>query len=163
MENSRVVPHKIKNRSTIWPSNSTAGYIPQRIKSKDLNRYLYTCVYSTIIFSSQKMSISGWLDKQNVYTQERNAVVIQSLSHAHLVVTSWTAAHQTSLSFTVSLSLLRLMSNKSVMPSNHLILYHPLLIPRSIFPSIRVFSNESALRIRKPKYWSSSFSISPSN
>ena len=89
-------------------------------------------------------------------------VLVQSLSHLQLFVTSWTAAHQASLSFPVSLSLLRLMSIESVMPSNHLILCHPLLLP-SIFLSIRVFSNESVLQIRWPKYWSFSFSISPSN
>ena len=74
----------------------------------------------------------------------------------------WTAAHQASLSITNSQSLLKLMSIKSVMPSNHLVLCHPLLLP-SIFPSIRVFSNESVLHIRWPKYWSFSFSISPYN
>ena len=78
-------------------------------------------------------------------------------------MTSWTWACQASLSFTVSQSLLKLMPIESVMPSNHLILYHPLLFLPSIFPSIRVFSNESALHIRWPEYWSFSFSISPSN
>ena len=78
------------------------------------------------------------------------------------LATSWTAAHQASLSFTISQSLLKVMSIESVMPSNHLILYHPLLLPPSIFPSIGVFSNESALHIRWPKDWSFSFSISPS-
>ena len=77
--------------------------------------------------------------------------------------TPWTAAHQASLSFTISQSLFKLMSTESVMPFNHLILCHPLLLPPSIFPSIRVFSNESVLRIRWAKYWSFSFSISPSN
>ena len=77
-------------------------------------------------------------------------------------VTPWTAAHQTSLSITNSRSLLKLMSIESVMPSNHLILCHLLLLP-SIFPSISVFSNESALCIRWPEYWSFSFSTSPSN
>ena len=77
--------------------------------------------------------------------------------------TSWTAARQASLSITDSWSLLKLMSIASVMPSNHLILYSPFLLPPSIFPSIRVFSNESVVRIRWPKYWSVSFSISPSN
>ena len=77
-------------------------------------------------------------------------------------MTPWTAAHQASLSITISRSLLKLMSFESVMPSNHLILCHPVLLP-SIFPSIRVFSNESALPIRWPKYWSFSFSIRPSN
>ena len=77
--------------------------------------------------------------------------------------TPWTAAHQASLSFTISWSLLKLMSIKSVMPSNHLILCHPHLLLPSVFPSIRVFSSESVLHIRWPKYWSFSFSISPSN
>ena len=77
--------------------------------------------------------------------------------------TPWTAAHQASLSITNSWSLLILMSIELVMPSNHLILCCPLLLPPSINPSIRVFSNESVLRIRWPKYWSFSFSISPSN
>ena len=78
-------------------------------------------------------------------------------------MTSWTAAHQTSLSNTISQSLLKLMSIELVMPSNHLILCRPLLLLPSTFPSTRVFSNESALRIRWPKYWHFSFSISPSN
>ena len=88
-------------------------------------------------------------------------VVVQSFSHVQLFATPWTTACQASLSFTNSQNLLKLMSIESEMPSNHLILCH-LLLP-SIFPSIRVFSNESALRIRWPKYWSFSFSISPSN
>ena len=89
-------------------------------------------------------------------------VVVQSLSCVQLIATPWTAARQASLTFTISRSLLKLISIESVMPSNHLILCCPLLL-LSIFPSIRVFSNESALRIRWPKYWSFSFSISPSN
>ena len=88
---------------------------------------------------------------------------LQLLSHVRLFATPWTAARQTSLSITNSQSLLKLMSIESVMPSNHFILCHPFLLLPSIFPSIRVFSNESALRIRWPKYWSFSFSISPSN
>ena len=78
-------------------------------------------------------------------------------------MTPWTSAHQASLSITNSWSLLKLMSIASVMPCSHLILCHPLLLPSSVFPSIRVFSNESVLHIRWPKYWSFSFSISPSN
>ena len=89
--------------------------------------------------------------------------LVQSLSHVWLFTTPWTAAHQASLSIINSWSLHKLMSIESVMPSNHLILCHPLYLPPSIFPSIRVFSNESVLRIRWPKYWSFSFSISPSN
>ena len=91
------------------------------------------------------------------------AFVVQSLNCVWLFATPWTAAHQGSLSFTISQSLLKLMSTESVMPSNHLILCRPLLLLPSIFSSIRVFSNESALHIRWPKYWSFSFSISPSN
>ena len=88
---------------------------------------------------------------------------VQSLSHVHLFVTPWTAAHQVFLSITNSQSLLKLMSIELVMSSNHLILCHPLLLLPSILPSIRVFSNESVLHIRWPEYWSFSFSISPSN
>ena len=88
---------------------------------------------------------------------------VQSLSHVRVFSTPWTTACQASLSITISQSLLELMSIESVIPSNHLILCHPLLLLPSIFPRIRVFSNESALRIRWPKYWSFSFNISPSN
>ena len=88
---------------------------------------------------------------------------VQSLCRVQLFVTPWTAARQASLSITNSRSLLKLMSIKSVMPSNHLILCHPLFLPPSIFPRIRAFSNQSALHIRWPKYWSFSFSISPSS
>ena len=88
---------------------------------------------------------------------------VRSLSHVRLFATPWTAEHQASLSITNSQSLLRLMFIALVMPYNQLILYHPLFLPTSIFPSVRVFSNESILCIRWPKYWSFSFSISPSN
>ena len=107
---------------------------------------------------------------------------VQSLSHVRFLATPWTAAHQAplsmgfsrqeycccllrqvSLSITNFQSLLKLMSIELVMPSNHLILCHPLLFPPSVYPSIRVFSNESALHIRWPKYWSFSFSITPAN
>ena len=88
---------------------------------------------------------------------------VQLLSHVQLFATPWTAGCQASLSLTNSQSLLKLMSIESVMPSNHLILCHPLLLLPLIFPSIRVFSNESVLCIRWPKYWSFSFKISPSN
>ena len=88
---------------------------------------------------------------------------VQSLSRVQLFETPWTAAHQASMSITNSRSLLKLMSVDLVMPSNHLILCLPLLLLPSIFPSIRVFPNESVLPIRWPEYWSFSFSISPSN
>ena len=90
-------------------------------------------------------------------------ISVQSLSHVQLFVTPWTAACQTSLSITNSQSLLKLMSIESVMPSKHLILCHPLLLLPSIFPSIRVFFNESALLIKWPQYWSFSFNISLSD
>ena len=90
-------------------------------------------------------------------------VVVQSLSCVQIFVTPWTTACQDSLSVTISQSLHKLMSIESVMPSNHLIIYQPLLLLPSIFPSIKVFSNESALHIRWPKYWSFNFSISPSS
>ena len=93
---------------------------------------------------------------------EGNHVVVQLLSHVQLFVTSWTAARQASLSFTITLSLLK-FTTESVMLSHHLILCHPLLLLPSVFPSIRIFSNESALHIRWPKYWNFSFSISPFN
>ena len=88
---------------------------------------------------------------------------VQLLSHVQLFVTPWTAVHQASLSITSSQTLLKLMSIALVMPSNHLILCHPLLLPPSIFPSIRVFSNESVVHIRWPKYWSFSFNINLPN
>ena len=88
---------------------------------------------------------------------------VQSLSRVQLFATQWTAACQASLFITNSCSLLKFMSVESVMPSDHLILCHPLLLPPSIFPSSRVFSNESVIRNRWPKYWNFSFSISPSN
>ena len=100
---------------------------------------------------------------ENVWCPLMCTSSVQSLSCAQLVVTPWTAAHHASLSITSSWSLLNLMSIESVMPSNHLILCHPLLLPPSIFPSIRVFFNELVLCIRWPKYWRFSFIISPSN
>ena len=96
-------------------------------------------------------------------TQHHQFSSVQSLSRVRLFATPWTAAHQASLSITNSRSSLKVMSIELVMPSNHLILYRPLLLLPSIFPSIRVFSNESVLHIRWSKYWSFSFSINPSN
>ena len=97
------------------------------------------------------------------HCHNREVHSVQLLSHIWLFVTPWTAARQASLSLTSSQSFLKLMSIKLVMPSSHLILCRPLLLLPSIFPSIRVFSNESVLHIRWPKYWSFTFSISPSN
>ena len=110
------------------------------------------------------MSINRWMDKDavvNIYNGIFSSV--HSLSRVWLFATPWTAACQASLSITNSRSLFKLMSIMLVIPSNHLILCCLLLLPPSIFPSIRVFSNELVLCIRWPKYWSFSFSISPSN
>ena len=99
----------------------------------------------------------------NIIIEQTEYQSVQSLSHVQLFAPPWIAACQASLSITISQSSLRLTSIESVMPSSHLILCYPLLLLPSIFPSIRVFSNKSALRIRWPKYWSFSFSINPSN
>ena len=108
------------------------------------------------------LSLLAWLVLSPDYYLILQFSSAQSLSHVQLISTPWTAAGQSSLSITNSQSLLKLMSIQSVMPSNHLILGRPLLLP-SIFPSIRVFSNESVLHIRWPKYCSFSFSIIPLN
>ena len=113
-------------------------------------------------FAFSRMSYS-WNYTVHSLFRLASSTSVQLLSCVQLFATSWTAAHQTSLSITNSRSLLRLMSIELVMPSNHFILCHPLLLLPSIFPSIRVYSNESALCIRWPKYWSFSFNISPSN
>ena len=110
-------------------------------------------------YRSRKMM---WLSKITHNTLRKHSSV-QSLSCIQLFATPWTAAHQASLSITNFQSLLKLLSIESVMPSNHLILCCPLLLLPSIFPSTRVFSNESVLHMRWPKYWSFSFNISPSN
>ena len=104
-----------------------------------------------------------WLSVCRVCLCLYACVVVQPLSHVQLFVTPWTAANPASLSFTISWSLLKLMAIESVMSSNHLILCCPLLLLPSILPSIRVYSNESALCIRWPKHWSFRFSSSPSN
>ena len=111
------------------------------------------------LYISEDLSVSTTLSILLMY--QFNSV--QSLSPFRLFVTPWTAAHQTSLSITNSQSLLKLMSIESMMPPNQLILRCTLLLSPSIFPRIRVFSNESVLCIRWPKYWSFSFSTSPSN
>ena len=110
--------------------------------------------------------VTTWTNTEDITLSEKSHYMfssVQSLSYVRLFATPWTAAHQASLSKTNSRSLLKLMSFESVMPSNHLILCHSLLLSPSIFPSIRVFSNESALHMRWPKYWSFSLNISPSN
>ena len=115
------------------------------------NGHLYRCLKFTFIFL------------EFILCRHQDDSSVQSLSCFQLFASPWAAARQASLSITNSQSLHKLMSIESVTPTNHLILCHPLLLPPSIFPSIMVFSNESALYIRRPNYWSFSFSISPSN
>ena len=117
------------------------------------------CPGDSIVHSELRIMI------QNVrafFVTSPEFVAVQSLNHVQLSVTPWTAACQASLSFTIFWNLLRLMSIDLMVPSNHLILCHLLLLP-SIFPSIKAFYNQLALRIRWPKYWSFSFSFSPSD
>ena len=119
-------------------------------------------MFTATLFTWAKQNcslIDKWIKKIYIFYISS----VQSLSHVWLSATPWTAACQASLSITNSCSLLKLMSIETVIPSNHLILCHPLLLLPSIFPSIRVFSNESVLCIRWPQYWSFSFIISPSN
>ena len=121
----------------------------------------YLHLYLSIIHQGQYLVVKKKSFLKGKYEIPISSV--QSLSRVRLFVTPWTAARRASLSITSSRSLLKLMFIESVMASNRLILCHPLLLPPSILPSIRVFSNESALCIRWPKYWNLSFSISPSN
>ena len=113
-----------------------------------------------ITFIVNLISCRHWLE---CFLHLDIAISVQSLSRVWLFATPWTAAHQASLSITNSQSPPKPMSIEMVMPSNHLILCHPLLLLPSIFPSIRVFSNDSVLCMRWPKYWSCSFNISPSS
>ena len=115
------------------------------------------------INNTEKIHTSKPSLKAMLSFQKKEKQLVSSVSQSCLFATPWTAAHQASLCITSSQSLLKLMSIESVMPSNHLILCHPLLLLPSIFPSTKVFSSESVLCIRWPKYWSFSFSISPSN
>ena len=133
-----------------------------------LSRWCLPTISSSVIpFSSYLQFFSALFVKEAIlcpyiFLAPLTKIVALLLSHVRLFVTPWTAAHQASLSFTISQSLLKFTSIESVMPSNHLILCHPLLLLPSIFPSIRVFSNELALHIRWPEYWNFSFSIGPS-
>ena len=128
---------------------------------EEIQQIITAICLSTVVDAMRSCSL-GFTEFQGI--GENNSISsVQSLSHVRLFVTLWTAARQASLSIINSQSLLKLMSIEPVMPSNHLILCHPLPLPPSIFPSIRIFSNESILPIRWPKYWSFSFRISPSN
>ena len=117
----------------------------------------------SIEFVIQPYMFIGSFVNERVYLSDSLSPVVQLLSCVQLFATPWTAARQDSLSFTISQSFFKLMSVDLVMLSPHFILCHPLLLFAFIFPSIRVFSNESALPIRWPKYWNFSFSISASN
>ena len=127
------------------------------------NPLQYSCLDNSMDRGAWWVTVHGVTKEWGMTLQLNTTGSVQLLSCVRLFATPWTAACQASLSITNSQSLLKLMSIMLVMPSNHLILCHPLLLPPSIFPSIRVFSSESVLRIRWPKYWSFSFSISPSN
>ena len=121
------------------------------------NPFQYSCL-------GNPMDIGAWwATVHGVAKSQTQLSTVQTLSPVQLFVIPRTAAHQAFLSVTISWSLLKLMYTESVMPSNRLILCHPLLLLPSIFPNIRVFFNETVLHIRWPKYWSFSFSISPSN
>ena len=126
------------------------------LSSHSSKEYLLRIYY---LLFSEMICAWPWEKGQSV----RTIAVVQSLRRVRLFVTPWTASCQASLSFTISWNLLKFMSIESMMPSNHLILCLPLLLLPSLFSSIRVFSNESALHIRWPKYWSFSFSINPFN
>ena len=145
-----------KNLLISWlQSPSAVIFEPRKAKSATVST-----VYPSIcqeVMGPDAMILAFWMLSFVLFSS------VQSLSHVQLFVTQWTAACQASLSITNSRRLPKLMSIDMVMPSNHLILYRPLLLLPSIFPNIRVFSNESALRIKWPKYWSFSFNISPSN
>ena len=130
---------------------------------RDFSSYRQCLHSSQPILLSWIMLLSYAKPSKIKLTPPWHQLSVPSLSRVWLFVTPWTTAHQASLSITNSQSLPKLMSIESVMPSNHLILHCPLLLLPSIFPSIRVFSNESALHIKWPKYWSFSFNISPSN
>ena len=127
----------------------------------------FSCAWSHICFvNTQTSGLSQnfmCASSRSNFPDQCFVVVVQSLSYVKLFVTQWTAVHQALLFCTISQSLLKFISIESVMPSNHLFLCHPLLILPSIFPSIRVFANESALHIRWPKYWCFRLSTSPSN
>ena len=153
-ESSNYTTKKVCSKSF---TNYNWTFFPSGISR--FNVFSHTCGISmnNIINISQKTASYSCLHEHVIN------IVVQPLSCVQLFVTLWTAAHQASLSFTISPSLLKLMSIESMMPSNYLILCPPLLLLPSVFHRIRVFPNESGLRIRWPMYWSFSFSVSPSN
>ena len=141
-----------------WKKNMTN--LDSILKSRDISLPTKVCIVKAVVFPVVTYGCESWTI--NKAECQRNDV-FELWCWRRLLGVPWTAALQASVSITNSWSLLKLMPIESVMPSNHLILCHPLLLPPSIFPSIRGSSNESVLHIRWPKYWSFSFSISPSN
>ena len=141
----------------IWISSATASSRPQYPISFPWDPHCLHLLHGGCSWWQMLAILLSAQPAAGVFTS------VQRLSHVLLFATPWTAACQASLSITNSWNLLKLMSIELVMPSNHLILCHPLLLLPSIFPSIRVFSSESVVRIRWSEYWSFSFSISPSN
>ena len=134
--------------------------------SQPLTQGKEQCLLCVFIYSRKKKEgLQRWFHELlNIITTTRKpSVVVQWVSHVQISVTPWTTARQVSLPFTISQSLFKLMSMELMMPSNHLTHCCPILLLPSTFPRLRVFSNESALLIRWPEYWSCSFSISPSN
>ena len=123
--------------------------------------YIHLCAEMSPLIKLKSVVYNSKYSALEIYG--RGFVVVWLLSHVQLFATPWTAIYQASLFFTISQGLLKLMSIESVMPSNYLVLCRPLLLMPPVFPIIRVFSSESALHIRWPKYWSFIFSISPSN
>ena len=157
--------HKGSPRKLEWvayPFSSRSSWPRNRTRVSCIGGRFFTnwAIKEAQCRSSQKM---GFLWRLDYIVMIDQISVVQALNHVQLFVIPWTAACQASQSFTSSWRLPKLMSIESVMPSNHLILWRPLLLLPSVFPSIKVFSNESDLLIRWPKYWSFSFSISPSN
>ena len=147
--------------SLVWEDPTCRGHNQARVP-----RLLCLHTWGPHSATGDTTALSRWtkLARSSKHpTQSKNTIVDQLFSRVRLFVTQWTAGCQASLSISNSRSLLKLMPIKLEMPSNHLILCRPLLLLPSIFPSIRVFSNELALRIRWPKHWSFSFNISPSN
>ena len=151
---------KLTSIESVMPSNHLLLCHPLLLLPSDFSSIRVCCNKSALHIRGPKYwsfsispssEYSGLISRLEEEAKNNNRSV-QSLSHVHLFVTPWTAAHQASLSFTTSCSLLKLMSIESVMPSNHLLLCHPPLLLPSIFPSIRVFSSELALYIRYPKY-----------
>ena len=156
------VPWATQNRTTLWRSVPLLGvYLEKTVIPEDTHPSVHSSTKRSQDMEPAKTSTNSWMDKKDGV--HIHSTILQSLSRVRLFATPWITACQASLSITNSWSSLRLTSIESVMPSSHLILCRPLLLLPPIPPSIRVFSNESILCMRWPKYWSFSFTISLSN